>query len=129
MLISPYIEEGTVFHPSIEVNGKETTIAFDHTAVIKTLRDRWGISEPLTARDASSIDLAAVLTRDTPRENEPLMLPLWSHLDSRPKAELNGFQKDVLEMRAVRALAAIPELRDAEEALTFLRNAGLIDPD
>lgn len=129
VLISPYIEEGTVFHPSDELGGKETKIAFDHTAVIKTLRNRWGISQPLTARDASSIDLAAVLTRDTPRNSEHLMLPMWSHLEMRTKTELNEFQKDVLKMRAVRALAAIPELRDIDETLTFLRNAGLLAPD
>lgn len=129
VLISPYIEPGTVFHPSVEANGEETKIAFDHTAVIKTLRNRWGISEPLTARDATSIDLAAVLTRDTPRQDEPMMLPMWSHLGPRTKPELNGFQKDVLKMRAVRALAAISAIKDKDEAVAFLRSAGLIEPE
>lgn len=126
VLVSPYIEAGTVFHPSTVVDGVETPIAWDHTAIIKTLRDRWGITEPLTQRDASSIDLSRVLTLDKPRPDEPLMLPLW-HLPRQPEQPgLNSFQRDVLKLHAARLLARASEGDSADDVIGFLKRSGVI---
>src|SRR5580693_814010 len=43
---------------------------YRHTSVIRTLRERWQLGAPLTARDAAALDLAPVLSLDRPREPE-----------------------------------------------------------
>ncbi|WP_051229151.1 alkaline phosphatase family protein [Paludibacterium yongneupense] len=63
LLISPRIEAGTVYRaPSGEI---------DHTSVLKTLQQRWGL-EALTARDRAAPGLGDVLTLATPRVDDPL---------------------------------------------------------
>jgi phospholipase C len=54
--ISPWIAERTV------VNDE-----YRHTSVIRTLRERWSLGAPLTARDASARDIAPILSLDSPR--------------------------------------------------------------
>jgi phospholipase C len=54
--ISPWISAQTV------VTGN-----YRHTSLIRTLRDRWSLGAPLTARDADAPSLAPVLSRTTPR--------------------------------------------------------------
>ncbi|WP_177226057.1 alkaline phosphatase family protein [Actinacidiphila rubida] len=39
-----------------------------HTSVIRTLRERWNLGPPLTARDADAPDLSAILSLDRPRD-------------------------------------------------------------
>jgi phospholipase C len=56
LAISPWIPERTV------VNG-----VHHHTSVIRTLRERWDIGEPLTRRDADAPDLTSILSLDEPR--------------------------------------------------------------
>ncbi|GAA1952851.1 alkaline phosphatase family protein [Microbacterium deminutum] len=56
ILVSPWIDERTVI-----------TDVHHHTSVIRTLRERWQLGDPLTRRDADAPDLAPLLTRDTPR--------------------------------------------------------------
>jgi phospholipase C len=41
-----------------------------HTSIIRTLRERWSLGPPLTARDAGAADLAPVLSLDAPRPPE-----------------------------------------------------------
>ena len=53
--ISPWIDERTVIND-----------VHHHTSVIRTLRERWDLGEPLTQRDADAPDLAPLLTRDMP---------------------------------------------------------------
>ena len=43
------------------------TDPFRSTAVIRTLRERWNLGDPLTARDAVAPDLAPILRRTAPR--------------------------------------------------------------
>jgi phospholipase C len=66
-VISAWVDPGTV-----------VTSEFRSTSVIRTLRERWSLGDPLTQRDAAAADLATVLTRDTPRPPEewPEILPL-----------------------------------------------------
>lgn len=61
IVVSPYIQPGTVFRAPA---GNQD---FDHTAIIATLRKRFGIAHPLTARDATAPDLEVVLNLDAPQ--------------------------------------------------------------
>jgi phospholipase C len=65
VLVSPLIEAGTVFRVPAG------TMPFDHTSILKTIENRWGLSS-LTARDAAAPDVSAVLTLTTPRTDDPL---------------------------------------------------------
>ena len=52
--VSPWIGEQTVINDE-----------YRHTSVIRTLRERWQLGAPLTARDGAAPDLAPVLNLDT----------------------------------------------------------------
>jgi phospholipase C len=65
VLVSPLIAEGTIFN----VPAGGTPI--DHTSVLKTIEQRWGLPA-LTARDAAAPGLGDVLTLSTPRTDDPL---------------------------------------------------------
>jgi phospholipase C len=54
--ISAWINPGTV-----------VTDEYRHTSVIRTLRERWPLGDPLTQRDAGAASLSPVLARDAPR--------------------------------------------------------------
>ena len=64
--ISPWIPAHTV------INNEHR-----HTSVIRTLRERWSLGAPLTARDAIAPDLALVFSLDAPRppEDWPDVIP------------------------------------------------------
>jgi phospholipase C len=126
VLISPYIEAGTVYHPTDPTGTQDTKVAYDHTAIIKTVRNRWGIKEALTQRDASSIDLSSVLTLDQPRADDEIMLPLWRLPRPAVQPELNSFQRDVLKMHAARILTKLNETGSKEDTMAFLRKSGVI---
>ena len=64
VIVSPYIEKGLVFRPPAQT-------PFDHTSVIATLRKRFALGPPLTARDAAAPDLAAALTLSEPTNMGP----------------------------------------------------------
>jgi phospholipase C len=65
--ISPWIPERTV------VNDE-----YRHTSVIRTLRERWSLGAPLTARDAIAADIAPIFSLSDPRgpEDWPDVVPL-----------------------------------------------------
>src|SRR6185369_4077036 len=65
VLVSPLIAPGTVFRVPAG------TMPLDHTSVLRTVENRWGIPA-LTARDASAPDVSAVLTLTKPRTDDPL---------------------------------------------------------
>jgi phospholipase C len=52
---------------------------YRHTSVIRTLRERWQLGGPLTARDATASDLAPVLSLDSPRDPAD-----WPEVTPRP---------------------------------------------
>ena len=64
VIVSPYIEQGSVLRPP-------TQTPFDHTSVIATLRKRFGLGAPLTARDAAAPDLEAALKLSEPTNMGP----------------------------------------------------------
>lgn len=64
VFISPWIDAGRVFRAP-------GATPFDHTSILKTLETRFGM-KPLTARDAAAPDLSSILTRKTPRTDDPM---------------------------------------------------------
>jgi phospholipase C len=66
ILVSAWIEPRTVEHA-----------VFRSCSVLRTLRERFSLGPPLTARDADARDLASLLTRETPRapSDWPLVSP------------------------------------------------------
>jgi len=69
VLISPYIEAGTIARP-------DGWPPLDHTSVIATVQKCFGLQGHLTARDAAAPDLSCVLTLGTPRQDIPEVQPL-----------------------------------------------------
>ena len=65
VLVSPLIEKETVFRVP------EGSTPLDHTSILKTVENRWGL-EPLTARDQAAQDVSAALTRAEARTDDPL---------------------------------------------------------
>jgi len=59
LAVSAYIDPQTVI-----------TSGYRNTSLIATLRDRWKLGPPLTARDATAPSITPVLTRATPRPPE-----------------------------------------------------------
>ena len=55
------------------------TKEYRSTSLITTLRQRWELGPPLTARDAIAPDIAPILMRDTPRAQEE-----WPAVTARP---------------------------------------------
>jgi phospholipase C len=64
VLVSPFIPEGTVHRPS-------GSTPFDHTSILKTIEEQWGLPA-LTARDAAAPTLSGALSLSQPRSDDPL---------------------------------------------------------
>jgi len=71
VIVSPFVQQGTVLRPP-------GAVPFDHTSIIATLRNRFSLGAPLTARDAAAPDLAGALTLPMPTNLGP------QHLDALP---------------------------------------------
>jgi phospholipase C len=61
------------------------TEEYRHTSVIRTLRERWSLGPPLTARDTMAADIAPVLSLDTPRPPEQ-----WPDVTPQPVPPFNA---------------------------------------
>ncbi|MET9897486.1 alkaline phosphatase family protein [Streptomyces sp. NPDC006446] len=68
IVVSPWVGEGEVFNEEHR-----------HTSLIATLRERWDLGEPFTARDAAARTLTHAFTLDTPRDPAT-----WPVADPRP---------------------------------------------
>ena len=64
IIVSPWIAEGEVFNEE-----------YRHTSLIATLREQWGLGDPLTARDAAARTFSSVFTLDAPRDPETWPVP------------------------------------------------------
>ena len=69
VLISPFIEAGTICRPA-------GYTPFDHTSILATVRNCFKLDAPLTARDEAAPDLSCVLTLETARTDKPKVAPL-----------------------------------------------------
>jgi phospholipase C len=65
VLVSPYIEAGTVFRVA------EGSMPLDHTSILKTVEERFDLP-PLTRRDAAAQGLGDVLTLHEARTDDPM---------------------------------------------------------
>jgi phospholipase C len=97
IIVSPYIEEGTVLRPP----GRTP---FDHTSVIATLRQRFPLGAPLSARDgaAPSVETALTLSEPTnmgPERIEALPVERMARAAAAPSEEqLSELQASLLEL-------------------------------
>jgi phospholipase C len=72
IVASPWVAEGEVFNEEHR-----------HTSLIATLREQWGLGDPLTGRDAAARTFSDVFTLDTPRDPstwpvaDPLPVPQY----------------------------------------------------
>ena len=64
VIVSPWVEPGTVYSAQLQ-----------HSSVMKTARELFGISGDLTARDAAAASFAALFSRTTARIDAPATLP------------------------------------------------------
>jgi phospholipase C len=99
VIVSPYVPPGTIF-------GKSSPVPFDHTSIIATVRKRFKITTPLTARDARAPDLDSVLTLPGPTNMGPPSVKALLYTPS-PRAAaaaqtmpLNGMQKAMVGLAA-----------------------------
>jgi phospholipase C len=90
ILVSPWVPKGSVFNDE-----------YRHTSLIATLREAWGLGEPLTQRDASARTFDHLFTLQTPRDPETwatvaaLPVPAW-HLDEEALGNgLSGLGKSM----------------------------------
>jgi phospholipase C len=60
------------------------TDEYRHTSLIRTLRERWSLGPPLTARDAIAADIAPILSLDAPRPPEK-----WPDVTPQPVPPFN----------------------------------------
>jgi len=99
VIASPYVAPGTIF-------GKSSAALFDHTAIIATVRKRFGIRQPLTARAAQAPDLDSVLTLTRPTNLGPLRLKAVPYAPTPATAAvaqtkpLNSMQKALVGLAA-----------------------------
>ena len=79
VLVSPWIEPGTVDHQ-----------IYDHTAIIKSLRERFGITSRLTRRDEWAHSFWHLLRRERPRTDEVRVEP--RDVTDHEAMQLDGLQ-------------------------------------
>jgi phospholipase C len=94
VLISPYIEPGTVFRST-------TGVPYDHTSILATIRQWLKVpSDKMlpSARIKAAPDFGNVLTRTTPRTDLPVATPLESLAAWRvaPDVATNDLQKSIV---------------------------------
>jgi phospholipase C len=115
VLVSPYVEQGTICHT-----------VFDHTSIIKTvincfgLKDGRGRPATLLAREAAATDVSEVLTLSEPRTDTaaitPRPTPPWNPSLDRPLSDLH---KDLLGAAARRLAHWRSELLDLSQIHTI----------
>jgi phospholipase C len=67
IIVSPYTAAGSVLRAA-------GPVPYDHTSIIKTVRNCFGIAGPLSARDAAAPDLSAALNAPFDPERGPLSI-------------------------------------------------------
>lgn len=120
VLLSPYIEAGTVFRSN-------TSVPYDHTSVLATIRDWLDIAENQmlpSARIKAAPTVAQVLTLASARKDVPVIpKPAGVTVGSPLTIPMNDLQKSIVTGMARRAsidpLAVLPQIRTRVDALSF----------
>ncbi len=109
--------------PAIAISAwiPERTVVNDeyrHTSVIRTIRERWQLGAPLTARDAAARDLSPVMSLDSPRAPED-----WPEVTPRPVPAFSQARVSLeARLKGLSRAACFP-------ALALAKNLGLPAPD
>jgi phospholipase C len=91
VVISPYVPPGSIIRPA-------SATPFDHTSLIRTVRELFDLGPPLTARDGVAPSLVPVLSLPGPTNNGPptvtakVAAPVPSQVAVRANAAPNGMQ-------------------------------------
>ncbi|KAL5724862.1 phospholipase C [Ranunculus cassubicifolius] len=97
IMISPWIEKGTVLHgPS----GPYPNSEFEHSSIPATVKKIFNLNEFLTKRDAWAGTFETVITRTSPRTDCPLTLPDAEKIREESEdeaAKLSTFQKELVQ--------------------------------
>ena len=123
VLVSPYIQAGTVLRVSDVVPHQGPPYPFDHTSVIATLRERFALGGPLTHRDGAAPHLGTVFNLSEPSNSGPehLMVTAPEQDDERLEADqhrlLSDFQKS-LHALAAHLPSIIDDVNHAEQTIT-----------
>ncbi|KAK6919856.1 Phosphoesterase [Dillenia turbinata] len=99
ILISPWIEKGSVLHgPS----GPYPTSQFEHSSIPATVKKIFNLKEFLTKRDEWAGTFEGVLTRTTPRTDCPVTLsePVKLREVEAAEGNLSEFQEELVQMAA-----------------------------
>ena len=93
ILVSPYIQAGTVFRST-------SSVPYDHTSILATLRDWLAIPENLmlpSKRIAAAPTFESVLTLQVPRTDFPVIsLSSLSITPTSMDSPINGLQKSLI---------------------------------
>lgn len=126
VVVSPYVQAGTVFR-------SDTSVPYDHTSILATLRDWLAIPASLnltSARITAAPSLNQVLTLATPRVDKPTITPRSTALVSTALTlPINSLQKSLVT-GAARRLALDPKMLLAriptrQHAADFFQQSGL----
>jgi phospholipase C len=122
VLVSPYIPPGSKIRPPKNADGSMTP--FDHTSIIKTLRELFGLGIQLTARDEAAPSLVGALSLAAPNNDGPasiaptLVQPSPDALSTRAVAAPNGMQDSLANAAASLPLNAPAPGDDIQAAVT-----------
>jgi phospholipase C len=108
VIVSPYIAPGSKIRPPAAANGTP----FDHTSIIRTVRELFALGPPLTARDQAAPSLLCALGLAAPNNDGPARIdaaaaaPAVAQLTARAAAAPNGMQWGLAAAAAMLPLQA-----------------------
>jgi phospholipase C len=115
VIVSPYIPPGSKIRPAASGNGPAPA-PFDHTSIIKTVREIFSLGDALTQRDDVAPSLLPALSLPAPNNDGPPSVapavapPAISQLLTRGSAPPNGMQAALAA-----AATVLPEQAPANE--------------
>jgi phospholipase C len=104
VIVSPYIPPGSKIRPPADAYGLVTP--FDHTSIIKTVRELFDLGDELTARDEAAPSLVGALSLAAPNNDGPLSIdstlvqPSPDLLSAQAAAVPNGMQSSLANAAA-----------------------------
>jgi phospholipase C len=108
-----------VFRAKQILDGVEQDVPLDHTSIIKTVTNRWGLGH-LTERDKAAFDISQVLEREEPRKDCPILDPHHPVETFTSYLPLNGLQHGMITAMASYCETPLPKLSNVTEAIPFL---------
>lgn len=121
VIVSPYIPPGTKVRAAPNPDGSITP--FDHTSIIKTVRQLFSLGARFTARDEAAPSLISALKLAAPNNDGParvdavLVKPLPAQLTTRAAASPNGMQASLAAAAAT--LPPIPPKTETDIPASF----------